>query len=63
MRGRFVNQALLAILLICQLSVCLGKEAPNVNNNSKYLDAVRTFADNVLKYGGDKTRFLFMKQT
>jgi M6 family metalloprotease-like protein len=45
MRGRFANRAVLAILLICQLSVCLGKEALNVNNNSKYLDAVRTFAD------------------
>lgn len=53
MRGRFIHQAMLAILLICQLSVCLGKEAPDANNSSKYLDAVREFADNVLKYGRD----------
>ncbi len=53
MRGRFANRAVLTILLICQLSVCLGKEAPDVNESSRYLDAVRTFSDNVLKYGRD----------
>jgi len=53
MRVRFVHQAVLGMLLIYQFSVCLGKEAPDPNQSSKYLDAVRQFADNVLKYGRD----------
>lgn len=53
MRGRFVNHAVLGILLICQLSVCLGKDTTDPNESTKYLDAVREFADNVLKYGRD----------
>jgi pectate lyase len=53
MRGRFKHRAVLAILLICQLSVCLATEIPDQNDSSKYLDAVREFADNVLKYGRD----------
>jgi len=43
----------LGILLVCQFSVCLGKAIPDANESTKYLDAVRTFADNVLKYGRD----------
>ncbi len=42
MRGRFTHRAMLAILLICQIAVCLGKETADPNN-SKYLDAVREF--------------------
>lgn len=53
MRGRFINQAALAALLICQFSICLANESSNLNDTTKYLDAVRTFADNVLKYGRD----------
>jgi len=53
MQVRFVHQAVLGILLICQFSVCLGKDAADPNASSKYLDAVREFADNVLKYGRD----------
>jgi len=53
MRGRFVSQAALTALLICQFSICLADESSDPNDNSKYLDAVRTFADNVLKYGRD----------
>ncbi len=53
MKGRFINQAVLAILLICQFSVCLAVNNPDANDSSKYLDAVRKFADNVLKYGRD----------
>ena len=41
------------ILLICQPSICLATESPDPNDTTKYLDAVRTFADNVLKYGRD----------
>jgi hypothetical protein len=54
MRGRFANRAVLAVLLICQFSICLATENPDPNDNSKYLDAVRIFADNVLKYGRDE---------
>jgi len=53
MRGRFVHRLVLDILLVCQFSVCLGTEIPDANESSKYLNAVRTFADNVLKYGHD----------
>ncbi|MHC4595689.1 MAG: hypothetical protein ACYS19_12195 [Planctomycetota bacterium] len=53
MRGIFIHQAVLAILLICQFSTCLGKNNTDQNDSSKYLNAVRTFADNVLKYGRD----------
>ena len=53
MRVRYAYQAVLGILLVCQFSVCLGSEIADPNNGSKYLNAVRTFADNVLKYGRD----------
>jgi hypothetical protein len=53
MRGRFIHQAALAALLICQFSICLADESSDPNNNSKYLNAVREFADNVLNYGRD----------
>ncbi|HUU19983.1 MAG TPA: hypothetical protein VMW72_22715 [Sedimentisphaerales bacterium] len=53
MRERFANQAVLGIVLICQVSICLAVEAPDPNDSSKYLNAVCEFADNVLKYGRD----------
>ena len=53
MRVRFARQAVVGIVLVCQFSACLGKEAPDPNQSSKYLNAVREFADNVLKYGRD----------
>jgi len=53
MKGRFINQAVLAIMFLCQLSTSLATEASDANDSSKYLDAVRKFADNVLKYGRD----------
>lgn len=53
MRVRFAQQAVLGTLLLCQLYSCLATETPDVNESSKYLDAVRQFADNVLKYGRD----------
>jgi hypothetical protein len=52
MGGRFIHQAVLVTLLLCQISVCLATDTPKANE-SKYLDAVREFADNVLKYGRD----------
>ena len=53
MRGRFTHRAVLAILLICQFSICLATNTPDPNESTKYLNAVREFADNVLKYGRD----------
>ena len=53
MRRIFVLQAVLGIFLIPQYAVCFAAETPDANESSKYLDAVREFADNVLKYGRD----------
>jgi len=53
MQAKFANQAVLGILLICHVSVCLGIDTTDPNQSSKYLEAVREFADNVLKYGRD----------
>ena len=53
MRMRFANQALLGIVLICPFSVCFAAESPDPNDPNRYLNAIRTFADNVLKYGRD----------
>ena len=53
MKLRFSHQLMFDILLICQFSLCLANEDPDPNENSKYLNAVRIFADNVLKYGRD----------
>jgi pectate lyase len=53
MRVRFAHQAMLAILLILRCATCLATETPDPNECSKYLDVVRTFADNILKYGRD----------
>ena len=40
-------------ILIISTSLCFPSEDNTVNESSKYLDAVREFADNVLKYGRD----------
>lgn len=53
MKVRLENQAVLAILLVCHFSVCHATNTPVPNESSKYLKAVREFADNVLKYGRD----------
>jgi pectate lyase len=53
MQAKSVNLTVLVVLLICQSSICLAKESSDPNDTSKYLNAVRTFADNVLKYGRD----------
>lgn len=53
MRERFVRHGVLGILLICQFTVCFGTETAYPNQSSKYLEAVREFADNVLMYGRD----------
>jgi hypothetical protein len=40
-----------AILLLSQFPICLATETPDPTDPNRYLNAVRTFADNVLKYG------------
>ena len=50
---RFVYQPVFALLRICQFSTCLTTERPDLNDPSRYLNVVRTFTDNVLKYGRD----------
>jgi len=41
------------ILLLCSISMSFAAETPDPTDPNRYLDAVRTFADNVLKYGRD----------
>ncbi|MHC4557295.1 MAG: ankyrin repeat domain-containing protein [Planctomycetota bacterium] len=53
MKVRFAHQAMIATLVICRLSACFAAETSDANESTKYLDAVRTFADNVLNYGRD----------
>jgi hypothetical protein len=47
------HRLLFAILVLGQFSICLSTEIPDPDQSTKYLNAVRTFADNVLKYGRD----------
>jgi ankyrin repeat protein len=42
-----------AILLVFHLPICFSAETPDPSDPNRYLNAVRTFADNVLKYGRD----------
>ena len=53
MSKRLIYRLVIGTLIFCPLSACLGKDATDPNASSKYLDAVREFADNVLKYGRD----------
>ena len=53
MKLGFLCQATFVAMLLCQFSICFGEKAHDPNNSTKYLDAVRKFADNVLKYGRD----------
>ena len=53
MRGKLLRWLIFGIVLIFQHSVCLATETPDPNESTKYLDAIRTFADNLLKYGRD----------
>jgi hypothetical protein len=48
-----VHRLIIVILLLSHLSICLGTETPDLNDPNRYLNAVRQFADNVLKYGRD----------
>jgi pectate lyase len=53
MRERPVHQVVVGIVLICQFSVCLAGERPDPTDPDRFLNAVREFADNALKYGRD----------
>ena len=53
MTQKFAHRLMFVILLICQSFICFATETPDAKNSNKYLDAVREFADNVLKYGRD----------
>ena len=48
MRRKLVRRLMFAILLLCQLSICLGKEAADPNDSTKYLNAVREFTNKVM---------------
>jgi len=50
---RFLHQAMFGAILFCQFSISPATETPNPTDPNRYLTAVRTFADNVLKYGRD----------
>ncbi|MHC4681133.1 MAG: hypothetical protein ACYTEK_20835 [Planctomycetota bacterium] len=47
------HRLIIVILFLSHLPICPAAEPSDPNQSSKYLAAVRTFADNVLKYGRD----------
>ena len=57
MRSR-LDIPIVLVLTTCWILVCPSSEPPDPNQSSKYLDAVRAFADNVLKYGRDTYSFI-----
>jgi hypothetical protein len=48
-----VYRLVFAILLLCPIPICFATESPDTDDSTIYLDTVREFADNVLKYGRD----------
>ena len=53
MPTKFTNWTILGVFLLCQSPTGLASETTDPNRNSKYLKAVREFADNVLEHGRD----------
>ncbi len=53
MRGKYRPHHILEVVLLFIALAGFSAGNSKANENSKYLDAVRTFADNVLKYGRD----------
>ena len=53
MRGKYRPHHILEVVLLFIALVGFSAGNSKANENSKYLDAVREFADNVLKYGRD----------
>jgi len=53
MTQQCVHPLILAILFYLHLSICPTTELPDPTDPSRYLNAIRTFTDNVIKYGRD----------
>lgn len=53
MTQQCAHRLMFAILLSFHLPICPAAETPAPTDPNSYLDAVREFADNVLKYGRD----------
>ena len=53
MRGKYRPHHILEVVLLVIALAAFSASNSKANENSKYLDAVREFADNVLKYGRD----------
>jgi hypothetical protein len=53
MRGMLSIHAVLGLILMISISPCLCAEDTSPKEDSKYLQAVRESADDILKYGGD----------
>jgi len=49
-----VHRLIIAILFLCPISFSFATEIPHPTDPNRYLNAVRKFSDNVLKYGRDK---------
>jgi pectate lyase len=48
-----LHQTIFVTMLLCQFSICRASKRLDLNDPNRYLNAVREFADNVLKYGRD----------
>ena len=53
MTQQYAHRLIIAILLLSHLPICFSAETSNPSDPNRYLNAVREFADNVLKYGRD----------
>jgi len=53
MRGKYIPHHILEVVLLVIALAGFSASSSKANENSKYLDAVIEFADNVLKYGRD----------
>ena len=60
-----VHRLVFAILILCPITTCFAAEVPDQNDPNRYLNAVREFVDNVLKYGRDTygTKFCVLTKT
>jgi hypothetical protein len=53
MRRRFIYQVVLMTFFLNQSTISPATKTPNPTDPNRYLNAVREFADNVLKHGRD----------
>lgn len=53
MTQQHAHRLVFAILVLSLLAICPAAETPDPSDPNRYLNAIRTFADNVLKYGRD----------